>query len=44
MTSLFTFLWSLLFVIPGIVKMYAYSMAYYIKLDHPRLRLEGLHR
>ena len=35
MTSLFTFLWSLLFVIPGIVKMYAYSMAYYIKLDHP---------
>ena len=35
MTSLFTFLWSLLFVIPGIVKAYAYSMAYYIKLDHP---------
>ena len=35
MTSLFTFLWSLLFVIPGIVKMYAYSMAYYVKLDHP---------
>ena len=31
----FIFLWSLLFVIPGIVKMYAYSMAYYIKLDHP---------
>ena len=27
MTSLFTFLWSLLFVIPGIVKAYAYSMA-----------------
>ena len=35
MTSLFTFLWSLLFVIPGIVKRYAYSMAYYIMLDHP---------
>ena len=34
-TSLLTFLWSLLFVIPGIVKAYAYSMAYYIKLDHP---------
>ena len=32
---IFIFLWSLLFVIPGIVKMYAYSMAYYIKLDHP---------
>ena len=33
--SIFVFLWSLLFVIPGIVKAYAYSMAYYIKLDHP---------
>jgi uncharacterized membrane protein len=35
MTFIFTFLWSLLFVIPGIVKSYAYSMAYYIKADHP---------
>lgn len=35
MTGLFTFLWSLLFVIPGIVKSYSYSMAYYIKCDHP---------
>ena len=33
--TLKVFAWSLLFVIPGIVKMYAYSMAYYIKLDHP---------
>ena len=35
MTGLFTALWSLLFVIPGIVKAYAYSMAYYVKADHP---------
>ena len=35
MTSIFTALWSLLFVIPGIVKSYSYSMAYYIKADHP---------
>lgn len=35
LTSVFIFLWSLLFVIPGIVKSYAYSMAYYIKVDHP---------
>ena len=35
MVSLFTALWSLLFVIPGIVKAYAYSMAYYIKVDNP---------
>ena len=33
--ALKVFAWSLLFVIPGIVKAYAYSMAYYIKLDHP---------
>lgn len=32
---LFTILWSLLFVIPGIVKSYSYSMALYIKADHP---------
>ena len=35
MISIFTSLWSLLFVVPGIVKSYAYSMAYYVKVDHP---------
>ena len=35
MTGIFTFLWSLLFIIPGIVKSYAYSMAPYIKNDNP---------
>ena len=35
MAGIFTFLWSLLLVVPGIVKSYAYAMAYYIKLDHP---------
>lgn len=35
LTWVFTFLWSLLFIIPGIVKAYAYSMAPYIKYDHP---------
>jgi uncharacterized membrane protein len=29
------FLWSLLFVIPGIIKAYSYSMIYYVKNDHP---------
>lgn len=33
--KLYTFLWSLLFVIPGIVKSYSYSMTYYIRCDHP---------
>lgn len=35
MQDIFIFLWSLLFIVPGIVKSYAYSMAYYIKADHP---------
>lgn len=35
MISIFTMLWSLLFVIPGIVKAYSYSMAPYIKVDNP---------
>ena len=35
LSSLFVALWSLLFVIPGIVKAYSYSMIYYIKADHP---------
>lgn len=33
--SLLIALWSLLFVIPGIVKNYAYSMAFFVKADHP---------
>ena len=33
MRSLFTVLWSLLFIIPGIIKSYAYSMAMYIQQD-----------
>ena len=33
--SIFVALWSLLFVIPGLVKAYAYSMAFYLKDEHP---------
>ena len=36
-TQFFTFLWSLLFVIPGIIKAYSYSMAPYILADNPEL-------
>lgn len=32
--SLFTFLWSLLFVIPGLVKAFSYSMAMYILAEN----------
>ena len=33
--GLYLFLWSLLFVIPGIVKTYSYSMTFYILRDTP---------
>ena len=35
LSNIFIMLWSLLLIVPGIVKSYAYSMAYYIKVDHP---------
>ncbi|MHC5269147.1 DUF975 family protein [Enterococcus sp. LJL98] len=33
LSSIFTFLWALLFIIPGIIKQYAYSQAYYVYYD-----------
>ncbi len=36
MTAIFTFLWTLLFFVPGIIKTYAYAMAPYIMQDDPR--------
>ncbi len=35
--SLFTFLWSLLFVIPGIIAAYSYSQTFFIMLDNPSI-------
>ena len=35
--GLFTFLWSLLLFIPGIIKSYAYSQAMFILDDHPAI-------
>ncbi len=35
--SLFTFLWSLLFFIPGIIKQYSYAMTYFIMADNPKM-------
>ncbi len=37
LVQIYTFLWSLLFVIPGIVKSYSYAMTPYILLDKPEL-------
>ena len=35
--SIFTFLWSLLFVVPGIIKAISYSQSYYILAEHPEM-------
>ena len=37
LTGIFVFLWSLLFVIPGIIASLKYSMTYYIIADEPEL-------
>lgn len=37
---IFTFLWTLLFFIPGIIAMYRYSMAYYIMTDNPEINAQ----
>ncbi|XFA98959.1 DUF975 family protein [Candidatus Izemoplasma sp. B36] len=36
--ALYTFLWALLFIIPGIVKSYAYSMSFYLVNKEPELK------
>lgn len=33
--SLFVALWTFLFIIPGIIKSYAWALSFYIKKDHP---------
>ena len=35
LTGIFTILWSLLFIIPGLVAIFRYSMAFFILADHP---------
>ncbi len=35
--AVFTYLWSLLFVIPGIIKGLSYSMAFFVLSDHPEM-------
>ena len=37
LVSIFTFLWSLLFLIPGIIKGISYSQAFYILAEHPEM-------
>lgn len=38
LVGIYTFLWSLLFCIPGIIKTYSYAMTFYILADHPEMK------
>jgi len=38
LTAIYTFLWTLLFIIPGIVAFYKYAMAPFIMLENPNMR------
>lgn len=43
--AVFVFLWSLLFVVPGIIKAISYSQAFYILAEHPEMSAkEALNR
>ena len=37
LVGLYTFLWSLLFIIPGIIKAYSYAITPYILAEHPEM-------
>lgn len=39
-STIYIMLWSLLFVIPGIIKMYSYSMIYFIQIENPDMHYE----
>jgi uncharacterized membrane protein len=38
LTYIFTFLWALLLIIPGIIKSLSYSMAFFILYDNPEMK------
>lgn len=40
LTMLYTFLWSLLLLVPGVVKAYSYSMAPYIIIENPEMSVK----
>ncbi|MDE5549457.1 MAG: DUF975 family protein [Clostridia bacterium] len=42
--AIYVFLWSLLFIIPGIIKALSYSMCYFILIDNPNLTYDEARR
>lgn len=37
LVGIYTFLWTLLFIIPGLIKQYSYYMAFYILAENPQM-------
>lgn len=44
LNGIFIILWSLLFIIPGIIKSFAYSMSFYILRDNPEMSAGDIRR
>lgn len=44
LNQIFIFLWSLLFIIPGIIKQYSYSMSFFILRDNPTMSQDEARR
>lgn len=38
LVGIYTMLWSLLLIVPGIMKSYSYAMTSYVLLDHPEMK------
>ena len=41
-SQIYLMLWTMLFIIPGIIKSFAYSMIYFIQLDNPDMHYEDV--
>lgn len=41
-SQIYLILWSMLFIIPGIIKSFSYSMIYFIQLDNPDMHYEDV--
>ena len=44
LNEIFTFLWSLLFIVPGIIKSLSYSMSYYVLAENPGMDQDAARR
>lgn len=44
LNSIFIFLWTLLLIVPGIIKSYAYAMSFYILRDNPQMTADEVRR